>query len=357
MGQVFGGRYELVDSIGHGGSGSVWRVWDSRERTYRAAKLLTQSDSVSLLRFIRETGHRVDHPHVLPPTGWIGEDDRVLLSMDLVTGGSLETILADYGALPDWFAMVVIDQLLDALETIHRNGLIHRDIKPGNMLFEVTGTAMPVVRLSDFGIAARTSEARLTHTAEVVGTHGYMSPLARMGVEPEPGQDLYATAMVLGQMLTGVRPTETEEPIDLRSVPEGLAGFVAQLAADSGHGFASAAQARAALRTLNAHGNPSTDPIEVFDQVGPLPEGWTETGKTLHKAPATQSESFAVQQQSAQVEPAQSGPAGSLWHPPAEHQQPGHVATVTHGGGRALPIVLGVAGLTMVLLAGILAFL
>lgn len=309
MGQVFGGRYELVDQIGHGGSGSVWRIWDRREGSYRAAKLLTQSDSVSLLRFIRETGHRVNHPHVLPPTGWIGEDDRVLLLMDLVTGGSLDTVLADYGPLPDWFAMVVTDQLLDALETIHRNNLIHRDIKPGNMLFEVTGTAMPVVRLSDFGIAARTNDARLTHTAEVVGTHGYMSPLARMGVEPEPAQDLYATAMVLGQMLTGARPTETDEPIDLRQVPGGLADFVARLAAESGHGFASATEARAALRTLQATTNPDTDPIEIFDQVGPLPEGWTETGKVDRPT----GDEFAAQQQPGGRQGGQQGAQQAEW--------------------------------------------
>lgn len=398
MGQVFGGRYELVDQIGHGGSGSVWRVWDHRESAHRAAKLLTQSDSVSLLRFIRETGHRVNHPHVLPPTGWIGEDDRVLLLMDLVTGGSLDTVLADYGPLPDWFAMVVTDQLLDALETIHRNHLIHRDIKPGNMLFEVTGTAMPVVRLSDFGIAARTSDARLTHTAEVVGTHGYMSPLARMGVEPEPAQDLYATAMVLGQMLTGVRPTETDQPIDLTAVPSGLADFVATLAAESGHGFASAAEARAALRTLKASSNPSTEPIEIFDQVGPLPDGWTETGKVPaeHRQPTGQ---FAAQQQpgTAAAAPAgwaqEPGPASQLngpasaprafateqpgAQPPGGHQgnhqapaaQPGvwsapppqesgsTVVPTRAAGGRTLPIVLGAAGFVLLIAAGVLALI
>lgn len=388
MGQVFGGRYELVDQIGHGGSGSVWRVWDHRESVHRAAKLLTQSDSVSLLRFIRETGHRVNHPHVLPPTGWIGEDDRVLLLMDLVTGGSLDTVLADYGPLPDWFAMVVTDQLLDALETIHRNHLIHRDIKPGNMLFEVTGTAMPVVRLSDFGIAARTSDARLTHTAEVVGTHGYMSPLARMGVEPEPAQDLYATAMVLGQMLTGVRPTESDQPIDLTSVPAALADFVATLAAESGHGFGCAAEARAALRLLNASTNPSTDPIEIFDQVGPLPDGWTGTGKvtgpdtqptghlaaqqqpdaapsltpgwTQDSGPSTRShpapDARATRGHPAGAEtPAHHGAAGpDRWSPPVPAAGSTMPATRTRSG-RMLPMVLGAAGIVLLVAAGILA--
>ena len=74
MGEVFAGRYEFVDLLGDGGMGTVWRVWDRRERAYRAAKVLKQSDSASLLRFVRETSWRIEHPHVVTPLGWSAED-------------------------------------------------------------------------------------------------------------------------------------------------------------------------------------------------------------------------------------------------------------------------------------------
>ncbi|GAB3709337.1 serine/threonine-protein kinase [Mariniluteicoccus flavus] len=294
MGEVFGGRYELVDNIGAGGAGTVWRAWDHKEQRYRAAKLLKQSDAASLLRFIRETGHRIEHPHVCAPQSWVGEDDQILFTMDLATGGSVSTMVKDYGPLPDWWALIVTDQLLQALEAIHERGLIHRDIKPANLLLAATGAGLPDVRLADFGIAAHESDPRLTHTTEVVGTPGYMSPLARMGVDPEPAQDLYAAAAVLAEMLTARRPRETDPPVDLSAVAPDVRGFVERLWADSGHGFASASEARAALRTLRATTDPRSHPVEVFDQVGDLPPGWGPGGSAHPRAfgtpntPATQ---------------------------------------------------------------------
>ncbi|WP_051215654.1 serine/threonine-protein kinase [Granulicoccus phenolivorans] len=276
MGEIFAGRYELVDPIAEGGAGSVWRVWDRKERVYRAAKILKQSDSGSILRFIRETGHKIDHPHVLAPLNWAGEDDRVLLTMELAHGGSLATMLADYGGLPDWWAMVVIDQLLDALTVVHGRGLVHRDIKPGNLLLDATGTGLPWIWLADFGIAARAEDPRLTHLSQVVGTPGYMSQLARAGADPAPAQDLYATAAVFSELLTGMRPIE-DQPLPVGAASH-LAEFVEQLARDSGTGFPSAAAARAALRRITAVTDPESDPIEVFDQIGPLPAGWAADG-------------------------------------------------------------------------------
>ncbi|GAA4953466.1 hypothetical protein GCM10023238_19900 [Streptomyces heliomycini] len=122
MGEVFAGRYELVDPIGRGGVGAVWRAWDHRRRRYVAAKVLLQSDAHSLLRFVREQALRIDHPHVLAPTSWAADDDKVLFTMDLVAGGSLVHLVGDYGPLPPAFVCTLLDQLLAGARRGARGG-------------------------------------------------------------------------------------------------------------------------------------------------------------------------------------------------------------------------------------------
>lgn len=109
------GRYLLVDPIAEGGMGSVWRAWDAQRREYVAAKLLRPADAGSLLRFVREQSLRVGHPHVVAPNGWAAQDDQVLLTMDLVRGGSVSDLLRDHGTLPVPYAAALVDQLLQAL--------------------------------------------------------------------------------------------------------------------------------------------------------------------------------------------------------------------------------------------------
>lgn len=122
MGEVFAGRYELADPIGRGGVGAVWRAWDHRRRRYVAAKVLQQSDAHTLLRFVREQALRIDHPHVLAPASWAADDDQVLFTMDLVSGGSLAHLIGDYGALPPRFVSLLLDQLLAGLAAVHAEG-------------------------------------------------------------------------------------------------------------------------------------------------------------------------------------------------------------------------------------------
>lgn len=99
MAELFAGRYEPIDVIGKGATGSVWRVLDHREGKMIAAKLLRQSDKTSLLRFVMEQAVRIHHPHVLSPLGWAAEDDRVILTMPLADGGSVGTLMADMRGL------------------------------------------------------------------------------------------------------------------------------------------------------------------------------------------------------------------------------------------------------------------
>lgn len=197
------GRYVLVDQIGAGAMGSVWRAYDQRTQSWVALKVLTARSGSILLRFVREQGLRIPHRHVVAPTGWAAEDGLVVLTMDLVRGGSVQDLLADHGTLPEPLVGVLLDQLLQALCSVHTAGVVHRDIKPANLLLEATGRARPHLRLADFGVAAALNEPRLTRAPGGIGTDGYMAPEQESGASPDPRSDLYATGRVAVHLLTG----------------------------------------------------------------------------------------------------------------------------------------------------------
>lgn len=291
MGEVFAGRYELVDPIGRGGVGAVWRAWDHRRRRYVAAKVLQQSDAHTLLRFVREQALRIDHPHVLAPASWAADDDKVLFTMDLVAGGSLVHLVQDYGPLPPAVVCTLLDQLLSGLAAVHAERVVHRDIKPANVLLDATGTARPRLRLSDFGIAMRLGEPRLTETDYVVGTPGYLAPEQLMGADPDFTADLFGVGLVALYLLQGAKPdtkalveyfTANGTPGAPLGVPEPLWEVVATLLQpDPAARFRSATGARKALaaaRELLPEPDDDVEQVEIFDQLGPLPEGFGPGG-------------------------------------------------------------------------------
>ena len=291
MGEVFAGRYELVDPIGRGGAGEVWRAWDQRRGRYVAAKVLQQSDAHALLRFVREQAVRIDHPHVLAPASWAADDDKVLFTMDLVAGGSLSHLVGDYGPLPPHYVCVLLDQLLAGLHAVHSEGIVHRDIKPANILLEATGTGAPHVRLSDFGIAVRKGEPRLTEAHFVVGTPGYFAPEQMLGADPDFPADLYAVGLVALYLLGGQRPdaqaiTERFLNEGTPAAPAGVPAplwqvLAALLQPDPQARFRTATGARKALAgavELLPEPPAGEEPVEIFDQVGPLPEGFGPRG-------------------------------------------------------------------------------
>ncbi|TDW22095.1 serine/threonine-protein kinase [Kribbella kalugense] len=281
MADVFAGRYELIDPIGAGGNSMVWRAWDRRLRRFCAAKVLRQRHAGSLLRFVREQGLRLDHPHVLSPYSWVAEDDQALLAMDLVGGGSADNLVADFGALPERYAAELLAQLLGALDQVHAAGLLHRDVKPANLLLETTGTGPPVLRLSDFGIALWLGQPRLTQDGAVVGTPGYVAPEALAGEPASISQDLYAAGVTGWQFLTGEEPPLTGPP---RSRPADAADdsvvwqvVESLMQPEAANRARSAEDALAALAPLLAQPlelpalTPDGEPIEVFDHLPPLP--------------------------------------------------------------------------------------
>ncbi|MFI6640439.1 serine/threonine-protein kinase [Streptomyces sp. NPDC050504] len=338
MGEVFAGRYELIDPIGRGGVGAVWRAWDHRRRRYVAAKVLQQSNAHTLLRFVREQALRIDHPHVLAPASWAADDDKVLFTMDLVSGGSLAHVIGDYGPLPPRFVCTLLDQLLAGLAAVHAEGVVHRDIKPANILLESTGTKRPHLRLSDFGISMRKGEPRLTETNYVVGTPGYFAPEQLLGAEPDFTADLFAVGLVALYLLQGQKPdsealvehfTTHGTPGAPQGIPEPLWQVIAGLLQpDPQARFRTATGARKALTTavdMLPEPGPDEEPVEVFDQIGPLPAGFGPSGPERPAQPerSSQPEQPAQPEQLAQQQPQQSA------DPTSPH--PG-VPTATHLG-------------------------
>ena len=324
MGEVFAGRYELVDPLASGGGGVIWRVWDLKAADYRAGKVLKQSHSDSLLRFMRETSWRVEHPHVVTPLGWAGEDDKVMFTMPLIRGGSLAQVIKEQGALPPAWAVAVIEQLLLALAAVHETGLVHRDVKPANILMEPSapGRPDPYTYLSDFGIAAPVGEPRMTRATEVIGTPGYMSPEAQYGADPTPQQDLYSVGVVLLEMLTGRRPPAEGAPqIPPAAANVPLGRFIAKLFDEETRRYQTA---RSALEALRASALPpgGSRPIVVPDRIPQFPEGWTHLGP----APLTSSPQRSglvppggtvTQLPHGQHFPMQQAPSGARPHTPA----------------------------------------
>ena len=195
------GRYRLLDQVGSGGMGSVWRAHDLRTGQDVALKVLGRHSSTLLARFVREQAVRVRHPHVVAPHGWAAEDDLVVLAMELVAGGSVADLLREHGPLDAGTCALLVEQLLLGLAAVHAAGLVHRDVKPANVLVGDDGR----VRLTDFGIARLVDAARVTSTGMMVGTASYLAPEQVAGEPVGPPADVYALGLVLLECLTAQR--------------------------------------------------------------------------------------------------------------------------------------------------------
>lgn len=266
---VVAGRYVLLDQIGAGGMGSVWRARDERTGGVVAVKVLGQHSAALLARFVREQAVRVRHPHVVAPTGWAAEDDLVVLAMDLVTGGSVADLLRAHGPLPAGCVAVLVEQLLLGLAAVHGAGLVHRDVKPANLLLEATGDGPPHLRLADFGVAAPIADRRYTTVPGAIGTDGYMAPEQARGAAPDPCQDLYAVGRVALQMITGLRPSQQAAPVHEALPSHPLRPLLEQLLVRDPE--QRLATADAALRLLRRLAVPPEPGPPVPDRLGSAP--------------------------------------------------------------------------------------
>jgi predicted Ser/Thr protein kinase len=201
------GRYRLIELLGRGGMGEVWRAHDSAIDRIVAIKVLPayfSGNEEFQGRFRREAhaAARLDTPHVVPIHDYGEIDGRLFVSMRLIKGRDLDTVLAD-GPLEPARAVRIIDQVAKALHAAHKVGLIHRDIKPSNILLDDDDFAY----LIDFGIARAADETRMTKSGNTIGTFAYIAP-ERLDpqTEEDARADIYSLACVLYEALTGEPP-------------------------------------------------------------------------------------------------------------------------------------------------------
>ena len=200
------GRYQLLELLGRGGMGEVWRAFDTATDRVVAVKLLPAhlaDDDVYQQRFRREAqaAAGINEPHVVPIHDFGEIDGRLYVNMRLIEGRDLHDMLGGTPLEPAR-AVHIIDQIASALRAAHRIGLVHRDVKPSNILV----TEDDFAYLIDFGIARATGQTGLTSTGTMLGTCSYMAPERLSGGSADARVDVYALACVLHECLTGQTP-------------------------------------------------------------------------------------------------------------------------------------------------------
>jgi serine/threonine protein kinase len=202
------GRYELLELLGRGGMGQVFRAHDTVTDRVVALKVLplhVAGDPAFQERFRREAhaAAGLRDPHVIPIHGFGEIDGQLYLDMRLIDGQDLGTVLSEVGGpLPPERAVKIVEQVAAALDAAHAVGLVHRDVKPSNILV----AARDFVYLIDFGIARTTSQTGLTSAGSTLGTMAYMAPERFKTGQSDPRSDIYALTCVLHECLTGSRP-------------------------------------------------------------------------------------------------------------------------------------------------------
>ena len=267
------GQYRLIDLLARGGMGEVWRAYDTATDRVVALKLLPThyaADAVFKKRFRREAhaAARLSEPHVVPIHTYGEIERRLFVDMRLIDGRDLQAVIAA-GPLEPARAVLIIEQTAKALQAVHNAGLVHRDVKPSNILV----TADDFAYLIDFGIARVTGEAGPTTAGGVVGTVHYMAPERFTKAPVDARSDVYSLACVLYVCLTGSCPFPGDsveqqlaahlgapppQPSSVGPVPVAFDDVIAKgMAKDPGDRYATAVQlARAAGDALATSNSP-----------------------------------------------------------------------------------------------------
>lgn len=290
VGETLSERYRVVARIAGGGMGEVYRGHDLLLDRSVAIKVLQPSlagdpDLVARFRAEARAAARLSHPNVVAVHDWGQEDDRTYyMVMEYVAGTDLREILVGRGPFDPAHACDVAVALCEALEAAHRQGLVHRDVKPENVLIARDGT----VKVADFGIAAVADAERTLPGGSILGTLRYLSPEQASGREATSGSDIWAAGAVLFEMLTGTPPSggtgaellrrRAEEvpvaPSTLEGgIPEALDEIVLTACSlDPAHRYRTAAEMGAAIRDASVGLEPVSRPmrellVDVTDEI------------------------------------------------------------------------------------------
>ncbi|HEU4331601.1 MAG TPA: serine/threonine-protein kinase [Lapillicoccus sp.] len=213
-GLLLANRYRLDDVIAVGGMGQVWRALDETLQRPVAVKVLRPGaahQDVFLERFRAEARNcaALQHPNIVTVHDFGEGRHSAYLVMELIEGQPLSAVLEARGALPPDEASEILTQAAMALQAAHDAGVIHRDVKPANIVVDGDGYA----RLTDFGISKAAAGSELTHTGEVLGTAHYLSPEQLQGQPAGPSSDIYSLAVVGYELVTGTRPFQGESVV------------------------------------------------------------------------------------------------------------------------------------------------
>lgn len=216
LGKHINGRYKLLEIIGDGGMAIVYKAEDLILDRIVAVKLLRpefSQDDEFIKRFRREaeSATSLDHPNIVSIYD-VGEDeDYYYIVMEYVQGKNLKQMVRDRGALPIVESIDIIKQIASAIDHAHENHIIHRDIKPHNILINEYGEA----KVTDFGIAMAMTSATITHTNSVLGSVHYFSPEQARGGAATERSDIYSLGVVLYEVVTGVLPFSGDSPVSV----------------------------------------------------------------------------------------------------------------------------------------------
>ncbi|MFJ6651751.1 Stk1 family PASTA domain-containing Ser/Thr kinase [Microbacterium sp. NPDC091313] len=310
---MLSGRYRVGELIGRGGMASVHRGFDTMLEREVAIKILTPElaqDTAFRTRFRLEaqSASRMTHPSIVRVFD-AGEDEETdaagvsrpvpYIVMELVNGRLLKDVIAD-GPVPVPDARRYVDGILEALEFSHRAGVVHRDIKPGNVMVTDAGQ----VKVMDFGIARAVSDSSSTvaETTTILGTAAYFSPEQAKGEPVDARADLYSTGVVLYELLTGRQPFRGESPVAVAyqhvseaplppseiddTIPRAMDALVLRaLAKDPFQRFPDAASFRTALETAVEGRQPSRKQLGALtsELYGPNPRQAAETARSLRQ--------------------------------------------------------------------------
>lgn len=301
-GAMLADRYRLTHRIAVGGMGEVWEALDTRLDRQVAVKVLKaelSGDPEFAQRFRAEarTTASLNHPgiaavHDYGETAGTagGPADTAFLVMELVSGQPLSAVIAERGRLSAVETLDILRQAGNALQAAHRRGLVHRDVKPGNILLTPTGT----VKLTDFGIAKAVDAAPVTRTGMVMGTAHYISPEQASGADAGPASDVYSLGVVGYECLAGQRPFQSDSPVTvammhIRDVPPPLPADVpngpralieAMMVKDPTQRYASGGELAGAVGAVQA-GRPLPVPSGMADATEQLASGYPTTAAAM----------------------------------------------------------------------------